>query len=817
MTAGGLDALVDSLTLEEQVALLAGVDFWHTAPIERAGIPSMRVSDGPAGARGTQFAGGPVSINVPCSTALAASFDPLLVRNIGRLLGTEARTKGARVLLAPTVNLHRTPIGGRNFECMSEDPYLTARICVEYVNGLQSEGVAACIKHFVGNDTEFERNTINSVIDERTLRELYLVPFEAAVRDADVQAVMTSYNRINGPFAADAGELINGVLRGEWGFQGLVMSDWFGLHSTVEGIVAGVDLEMPGPTRHRGAKLVDAVNRGDVDRGVIRARALNVLAFMERVGALADGGPADERPSDADEQDIALVRSAASAGMVLLRNEEHALPLALSMTRVAVIGPNAATGGIMGGGSAIVAPTSVSHPLAALQERLESAGVDVSYAVGCTTFKRLPLLDMEWCSPLRAEFFRDLSGAERGDGEADRVSSPRSARLMWFADPIDGVSEPQFSARITTTITPPVSGQWSISVTSVADVQLSVDGQLVIDNADVAPGGSFFGWGKPEVVATVELREGQPHDIEVLWVRPPSTDRLSALLIGAYPPVEGDPIDDAEAMASGADAAIVIVGTNDDWESEGFDRDDLGLPGRQDELISRIAAVSDRTIVVVNAGSPVAMPWLDEVDAVLYTWFPGQEMGHALCDVLFGDAEPSGRLPVTFPHRLEDTPAFEHYPGRNGEAHYLERRLVGYRWYDTVGREPLFPFGFGLGYTTMAFEEATLTGQDTVEVLVHNTGDRDGYEVVQVYAHLKDRDDVAPDEPDQRLVGFTKVLVQAGGRVSATVRLDRNAYRTWDESAHQWSRWHGAVELRVGTSSRDVTHRLEVSVSPLTA
>ena len=806
-----IDALVDSLTLAEQVSLLAGTDFWHTAAIDRVGIPAMRVSDGPVGARGTLFSGGPVSIDVPYSTSLAASFDPSLVEEVGRLLGRETRAKGARVLLAPTVNLHRTPTGGRNFECMSEDPYLTAQTCVPYIRGLQSEGVASCIKHFVGNDTEFQRNSINSVIDERTMRELYLIPFEAAVRDGEVQAVMTAYNRINGPFAADAGSLIDGVLRQEWGFDGLVMSDWFGLHSTVEGVQAGLDLEMPGPTQHRGAKLIEAVESGQIDASIIRERAKTVLSFLRRVGAFDDGGPGDELASAGSAADRAVVRRAGSAGMVLLRNEDGALPLSLGeLRRVAVIGPNAAIGGLMGGGSAGVTPTHVSHPLAAIEARLGEAGVEVTHATGCATFKRLPALDPAYCSPLQAEFFEDLNSVDRPDAEARKTTSLASSRVMWFTDPIDATRRPEFSVRLRSTITPPVSGTWSLSVTSVSNARLFVDGDLVIDNTGQPAGGSFFGMGKAEALATVELVAGRPAEIEVRLVRPMTQDSMTGLHVGAYPPVEGDPMAEAEAIAADADVTILVVGTNDDWESEGFDRDDMDLPVRQNELISRVAAVSPRTIVVVNAGSPVTMPWLDEVDAVLVTWFPGQEMGESLTDVLLGEVEPGGRLPVTFPRRLEDTPAFEHHPGRNGEAHYLERRLIGYRWYDAVGREPLFPFGFGLGYATIEITAATAVDAQTVQVELANTSDRDGAQVVQVYAHLIDRSGLAADEPVQRLVGAAKITVAAGSTATATIALDPDAYRTWNSLSSAWGRWTSAVELRIGTSSRALPFRVEV-------
>ena len=348
--ARDLDALVDSLTLEEQVTLLAGANTWETAAIERVGIPAMRVTDGPAGARGTNWSG-PQSMNVPCGTALAATWNTDLIEAVGRLLGREVRAKGARVHLAPTVNLHRTPIGGRNFECMSEDPVLTARAAVAYVKGVQSQGVASCIKHFIGNDTEFERMSIDSVIEDRNLRENYLVPFEAAVLDAGVMSVMTSYNRINGAFAADSGWLINDLLRGEWGFDGLVMSDWYGLHSTSEGIESGLDLEMPGPTQHRGAKLVAAVEAEHVDRALVRGAARSVLALLDRVGAFEDGEPGPEVTRD-DADDLQLIRRAAAAGTVLLKNDVNVLPLGTDgLGTIAVIGPNAFRGQSMGGGA----------------------------------------------------------------------------------------------------------------------------------------------------------------------------------------------------------------------------------------------------------------------------------------------------------------------------------------------------------------------------------------------------------------------------------------------------------------------------------
>ena len=814
MTGASPEALVDQLTIDEQVSLLAGVDFWHTASVDRLGIPAMRVSDGPVGARGTRF-DGPASLAVPCGTALAATWDPDLVERVGHVLGRETKAKGASVLLAPTVNLHRTPVGGRNFECMSEDPYLTSRIAVAYVRGLQSEGVASCIKHFVGNDTEFERMSIDSQIDERTLRELYLVPFEAAVKEAGVLAVMTAYNRINGSLAADSEAMLRGVLRGEWGFDGLVISDWFGLHSTVEALAAGTDLEMPGPTRFRGQALLDAVGRGDVTAEQVRGAALNVLTLMDRVGALASEGPGPELTRDVPD-DRALIRLAGASGMVLLRNVPDesgttTLPITRDgVRRVAVLGPNAALGQIMGGGSAHVTPTHVVHPLEAIVERLRPHGVEVVHAVGCTINRRLPQLDLRLCGPVTIDYFADPDDLDEDDADPAVTSTIGTARLMWVADPIGrSDANPEYGARISTTFTPDVSGEWSFGVESVAAARLLVDNDVVLDNAELAIGGSFFGTGKAELTATAALEAGRSYKLDVEIRHRRTGMGLGGVNIGAEAPYAGDRMIDAVDAAAAADLSIVIVGTNDDWESEGWDRAELDLPGRQDELIRRVAEVCPRTVVVINAGSPVAMPWAESVPAVLMAWFPGQEMGDSLADVLFGEVEPQGRLPVTFPRRLEDTPAFEHHPGRNGVAPYLERRLVGYRWYDTVGREPLFAFGHGLGYADVSITSARVLDPFTVEVDLTNTSARAGVGVVQIYAH-RDGHDGAGDDADQRLSGFAKLDVPPEGSTTTVIALDPRTYQAWDVSTHAWMEVPGVHELRVGTSSREVAERLVV-------
>ncbi len=804
-TPEAIDALVEQLTTEELAGLLGGSDVWHSTGIERLGIPRVRVTDGPAGARGTSFTG-PASANVPCGTALAATWNPHLVRRIGHLLGIEARSKGARVLLAPTINLHRTPIGGRNFECMSEDPLLTAQTAVPYIEGVQAEGVACCTKHFVGNDTELERMSVDAHIDERTLRELYLVPFEAAVTEAKTMAIMTAYNKVNGPHAADHKHLITEVLRDEWGFDGIVMSDWFGLHSTVAGVEAGLDLEMPGPPIHRGKRLVKAIEDGTVDIGAVRAAATRMLRFLDRCGAFEDGEPSDEISRD-DQQDRALLREAAAASMVLLRNENGALPLSEpALKKVAVIGPNARPGQIMGGGSAFVNAVHWSAPLNAITDRL---GDRATYARGCLTHRQLPHPSRHLLGPVNIDYFAMGLGTTLTRSEVGR-----GLRMMWMSPPADDVPLDNFGVVVSTTFTPDSTGTWTFGLTSQGDGKIFIDNQIVVDDAGGLAGGSYFGMGKSEHTATIELDVSRTYDLRVEYQRT-EMGMFGAFNVGALAPVTTDLVGEAVELALHSDISIVIVGTNDDWEAEGYDRVTIDLPGEQNRLVAEVASVSKQTIVVVNAGSPVSMPWLNEVDAVLFTWFPGQEFGDALADVLFGASEPGGRLPVTFPKSLEDTPAFEHYPFRNGIANYGEGRLIGYRWYDTIGREPLFAFGFGMSYTSFDISDSSIATDGTAVATVTNTGSLPGSEVAQIYARTvspaNERPNERPngsDHPFQKLVGFTRTpTLQPGESTTIAISIDPRAHQTWSTSTHSWVNTIGEHELHIGTHSRSL-HRI---------
>ncbi|MDQ3468630.1 MAG: glycoside hydrolase family 3 C-terminal domain-containing protein [Actinomycetota bacterium] len=780
--------MTGGLTLKQQVARLAGADTWHTAGFTDPPVAPIRMSDGPAGVRGTSWSGAR-SASFPCATALGATWDLRLIEQVGRALGREARSKSADVVLAPSVNLHRTPISGRNFEFPSEDPVLAAAFAVAYVRGVQHEGVAACIKHFVANETEFERMTISSEVDERTLRELYFVPFEAAVRDAGVRAVMSAYNKLNGTYCADHRWLLTEVLRDEWGFDGVVISDWFGCHSTVEAVRAGLDLEMPGPPRQRGAALQAALDGGEIDARELAPAVQRLLAL----GAWCRAGEhgTDEVTADDDEtRDV--IRRAAARGMVLLKNDDATLPITPTVTatetrpRLALIGPYARFGRLQGGGSARVTPDHGVGPLDGLRAR----GLDVTFEPGGSIAKYLPAM--------RGEF-----SVEFADPDGGTATVPTS-RLAWYWDeaPAPGVAPSVFSAHITGTFTPEQGGDWELGVRVVGTVSVRLDDEVVLELAEPQGGGAFFGLGSQEVRTTVELEAGRSYTLDVDYPQVEGAI-VRGLVIGAQKAPAGDHIERAVAVAAAADVAIVVVGTDDDWEAEGEDRSALDLPGDQDELVAAVAAANTHTIVVLNTGSPVTMPWLADVPAVVQMWFPGQAIGEALADVLFGDVEPGGRLPITFPARLEDTPAFANSPGSDGKAVYAEGLHIGYRWYDREEIEPLFPFGFGLGYTTFSIEPVTLQGTATagaaVTVEVTNTGDRAGSEVVQVY--------VAPPagdaaRPVRHLAAFHRLDLTPGTSERVTIELDGRTFSSWLDGA--WTVPEGAYRVFVGRSSRDV-------------
>ncbi len=818
LTDGGADlrSRVARLSVEQKVRLLTGADFWALYPEPDAGLRRVVLSDGPAGVRGETWDERDTSANVPSPTALAATWDGERVEAIGRLLAHEARRKGVDVLLAPTVNLHRTPFGGRHFECFSEDPLLTARIGAAYVRGLQNSGVGATVKHFIGNDSETERMTVDVRIDERTLRELYLAPFEAIVREAGAWSVMASYNGVNGATMTES-PLLRGILHDEWGYDGLVMSDWTAARSTEAAARAALDLVMPGPASRFGPwgdALAEAVQDGRVDEDLIDDKVLRILRLAARVGGLTEV-PAPAVPAAVDIGDE--LRAAAAASFVLARND-GLLPLSRSsLRRVAVIGPNAEVARTLGGGSATVFPPYTVSPL----EGLRGAGLDVAFAPGTlghlrTSAARAPWLVRPGGSGSGAEvrFFSssgELVGSEQRDGTV--------FRWMNGFDSI-GAAEEIARLEITCVISATEAGVYQLGVSGLGRFRLLVDEAELFDDTLSMREGADPGeilMAPPQRLAPVELAAGQAvtvrleHDVQ----SSPMAGFGTFLQLDLEAPHGTDDEEIAAAVeaAAASDVAVVVVGTTAEVESEGFDRTSLALPGRQDELVRRVAAANPRTVVVVNSGAPVLLPWADEVAAVLLTWFGGQEFGHALADVLLGYAEPGGRLPTTWPASTDGLPSTQPV---DGVLSYSEGLFIGYRGYDRDGREPLFPFGHGHGYTTWSYEAITVDCAPVdpasapgvaVCVEVRNTGPRPGREVVQLYAS---RPDSAVERPAKWLAGFAAVDADPGETVNVGILVPERVLAHWSESG--WTLEAGTFRLSAGSSSASLPLTVSLTV-----
>ncbi len=813
-----IHALLASMTLEEKAALTAGSSIWYGNRVARLGIPRLKVTDGPIGARGGNLGGGKSSACFPSASALAATWNPELVQEVGVALGEEAHTKQCHVLLGPTVNMHRSPLGGRHFECYSEDPHLTARIAVGFVRGVQSQKVGVSVKHFVANDSEFERHTINSEVSERALREIYLVPFEAAVKEASAWTIMGAYNGVNGTPACSHRGLLHDVLKEEWGFDGLVVSDWFALKDTVGPGAGGLDLEMPGPPRFFGHALAEAVEAGSVAAEELDDKALRILRVMERTGAL-DAGELEAPEEAVDREDHrALARRAAGEALVLLKNDHEALPLANTVRRVAVIGPNAELTSEQGGGSARVLPHYRTHVLEELRNAL-GEDTEVSFSRGCTSHKTLPILDARSFDPDNAEasgfeakFFQGFAF----EGEPVLERTIRKLDLIWLGEVGKGVDPSSFSLRLTGDFVAAEDGAHVFGLTCAGKARLFVDGELLVDNwNDQTRGDAFFGTGTREESATKALTAGQKANLVIEYCSDGAV-AMPGLKVGHHPPIPADLMDQAVRAAHEADQAIVVVGLNSDWETEGHDKDDMILPGAQVELIERVAEAQPNTVVVVNAGAPVLMDWADDVAAVLWAWYGGQEAGRAIVDALTGRINPSGRLPTTFPMRSEDVPCHtgnpKAYPGEDGRVVYEEDLWVGHRHYEAEGITPRFPFGYGLSYSLCEVEGAELSALRgdlrvplSVKVFLRNLSDVAGQEVVQVYVH--DVESRLP-RPDQELKGFGKVEVPAGGSVELSIPLPRRAFSYWDPAASAFVAEPGTFEIRVGTASNQLPFRL---------
>lgn len=803
-----LKTLIQQMTFEEKTSLLAGADLWHTAPIKRLGIPALRLTDGPNGARGAFGNLESTSACTPVGIALGATWNSDLVEQIGKVLGEETKSKGAQILLAPTVNMHRSPIAGRNFECFSEDPFLSGEIATAYIKGVQSQGVGACIKHFVCNDQEFERFSISAEVEERPLREIYLEPFRRAIAAAKPWAVMSAYNRINGIHAAENENLLKNILREEWGFEGIIISDWNGTYSA--NTAAGeLDLEMPGPARWMDAEHIRAaleagrLTEDDLDKKVHR-----VLTTIRRAGLFQNPGLEPERSIDKPEH-RRIIREAAQEAIVLLKNE-GVLPLDTEkITSVAVIGENALHSQILGGGSSAVAAHYLVSPLEGIRQHAGDK-IETSYAPGCFIHKGLPAPGAELLSTvedgigLTLEFFDnlDLSGQPAYSLESKHV------QFGWFDDCVPGVSQDRFSVGLSGYFTPKVSGVHTFGLNMVGWGRLILEGKKLIDTWELPdPNG--------QRITQIEMQAGQKYAlrVEYKWEGDP---HWRSLALGYLPPHPDDLLAEALDLAKRSDVVIVIAGMTSEWESESFDRPDMLLPGAQNKLIKEIAKVNQNVIVVLNCGSPVEMPWVDQVSAVLQLWYDSQEQGNALADILFGDVSPSGKLPMTFPKHLQDNPSYINFPGENGKVFYGEGIFVGYRYYEKKGIQPLFPFGHGLSYTNFEYrnlqldkESISLDDRVHFSLEVKNSGTCFSKEVIQVYVRAIN---ASVSRPEKELKTFKKISLEPGETHKIKFSLDREAFWFYDPDKKGWQVNSGEYEILIGASSSDIRLSKRVSI-----
>ncbi len=788
------------LTLDEKISLLNGSNF-AILPVPRLGVPAVRFADASQGVRGGEEGTHGPATAFPSGVAMAATWNQALIGRVGEAIGVESKNKGigVHVLLGPAVNIQRSPLGGRNGEYFSEDPFLSARLGVSYINGIQSTGTLACIKHFAANNEESDRMSVNVQVSERALREIYLPAFEAGVKEGKVATVMSSYNRLNGPHASANRYLLTDILKRGWGFDGMVMSDWGGVHSVASTINAGNDLEMPGPGLMTPDNVKKALERGQVTQQQIDENVTRIVRTILRSGVLNEPYKPDQAlvNSQAHRQ-VAL--QAALEGLTLLKNEGQILPLdSRKLRSIALIGPGATQMQIGAAGSPIVEPVHSVGPVEGITAR---AGRRVTVRSTSAEVKAIPFAAGTIMAPsgepgFKAEYFpnRDLKG--------DPILTRTEAQLDFNAAPPQ-VGPENWSARFTTTFTPPVGGPVTFYFRSDDGCRLFLDGKAIIDEwRDSAPNAH---------PGPVILEAGRKYELRAEYYQ--GGGGAMGQLYWAQ--TGGKLFSEAAALAARSDVAVVFVTTRG-TEAEGGDRPSMSLPDNQDQLIREVIAANKKTIVVLNNGTPVAMPWVKDVPAILEAWFPGQEGGRALAQILFGDVSPSGHLPTTLAVRREDYPDYGNFPGTNGVAKYAEGIYVGYRAFDKKRIEPLFPFGHGLSYTTFRIDQLKLSaptlradGTVTAKVRVSNTGLRPGAEVVQLYVH-----DPNPkvDKAVRELKGFVKVMLQPGEIRTVSMMLKPRDFAWCDVKGGGWRVNAGNYEIAVGDSSRSLKQRATLRVA----
>jgi beta-glucosidase len=798
-----VEAILKKMTLEEKIDTLGGVNSFFVRANPRLGLPELKMADGPFGIRKS----GP-STTYAAGIALAASWDVDLVERVGAMLGRDARARGVHFLLAPAVNIYRAPLCGRNFEYFGEDPWLASRVAVAYVKGVQSQGVSATIKHFLGNNSETDRHHTSSDMDERTMREIYLPTFEAAVREAQVGAIMVSYNLVNGVHMTENQRLIHQLVKQEWGFDGIVMSDWDATYDGVAAANAGLDLEMPSGKFMNRATLIPAIKQGKVSLATIDDKIRRILRTAIRFGWL-EREQTDPAWPLFPAEGRALALETARASMVLLKNQGDWLPLDKAKIKsVAVIGPDAYPAVPVGGGSAQASPFVAVSYLQGLVDYLAGSAT-VTWSRGSVTSSEIFETTVFATAAtggqpgLCAEYFDNPSLA--GTPSLTRVDEHVS--FSWDRpNPWPTGQASAGSARWTGYFIPATSGAYRFVTNSYGlnEYSLFVDGKPVLHRTAQA---------QPIGLATLKLKAGQPYTIRLEYVHRDHHARLGMGVRKVSDLIEPA----AKALAAAADVAVVLAGFDPSNEGEGADRT-FELPDGQDQLIDLVRAANKNTVVAITSGGGVDMArWVDSIRAIVQAFYPGQEGGTALAQLLFGEFSPSGKLPATFERRFEDSAVYRSYaPRADKKIPYSEGVFLGYRHFDQVKTKPLFPFGHGLSYTTFKYSGLTVTpavmpenGLVTVAFDVSNTGKRAGAEVAQLYVG----DGHAPlPRPVKELKGFAKVSLAPRETKRVQIALDRRALSYFDETAQQWKAEPGDFEVQVGSSAQHIELRGKLSL-----
>ncbi len=797
-----VEELLKQLTLEEKVLLLAGKDAIELPAIARLGIPSLRMKDGPHGVGDGEATCFPTGVN------MGSSWNPELVRKVGEAIGRETRARGYHIILGPCVNIHRQPLGGRNFESFSEDPFLSSRMTVAYVNGVQSEKIAVCVKHYAANNQEKERHSISSEVDERTLREIYLPSFEAAVKEADAWTMMAAYNKLNGQFCTENTWLLKDVLKEEWGYKGVVISDWTAVHD-IAAVKAGNDLEMPGPG-HTGKDLWNAVKSGEISEQTIDENLSRILRLMVQVGLFDEHQPKGEVNTKRHQQ---TAYDLAAESIVLLKNDNAVLPFDKSkIKKLAIIGPNAKEARMGGLGSSTVKPPYLHTVFDIITEKFGKE-IKILYDKGCD-FTDMPSIDSLYFRPESGKPGQyGLKGfyytGRKLEGEPIMERIDPAIDFEWpIGYPGGDVPAQSYSIKWTGKLLPPKTGKYKLGLTNNDNARLFINGELIIDNWEdlrlIDPKVAEYNFiaGKEYDVQVDFNQWGASAGVRLAW-EIPGEDMI------------GDSFDNAIKIAKQADAVIIVGGFSKYAEGEGADRKTINLSGFQDRLIQAVTKVNQNSVIVLVNGSNVAMPWINEVNAVVEAYYPNQEGSRAITDVLFGIVNPSGKLPESYPLKLENNPAFEYYPGNNSKTYYKEGIFVGYRHYDTKNMDVLFPFGYGLSYTSFEYNNIVVqnnlheNSNVMVEFEIKNTGLVSGKEVAQVYVADKNASVL---RPVKELKGFKKVKLEPGESKKLVISLDTRAFSFYDVEKQQWVIETGEFEILVGSSSRNIMLNKRITI-----